>query len=43
VVVAASSAVHHFFVLFGAAMAAFGLLFVLVGLVIRKTSRGSSS
>lgn len=36
----ASSPAHHFFVVFGAALAGFGLLFVLVGLIIRASSRG---
>jgi anti-sigma factor RsiW len=40
VTVAASSPAHQFFVVFGAALTGFGLLFVLVGLVIRKASRG---
>lgn len=39
-IVTASSPAHGFFVIFGAALTAFGLLFLLVGLVIRRTSRG---
>jgi hypothetical protein len=40
VIILASSPAHHFFVIFGAALAGFGLLFVLVGLIIRTSGRG---
>jgi len=40
VIVTAASPVHHFFVIFGAALTGFGLLFVLVGVIIRRTTRG---
>ncbi len=39
-IVLATSPVHHFFVVFGAALTGFGLLFVLVGIIIRTTTRG---
>jgi hypothetical protein len=39
-IVAASSPAHHFFVIFGAALTGFGLIFVLVGAVIRRTQHG---
>lgn len=39
-IVTATSPAHHFFVVFGAAITGFGLLFVLVGVIIRTTSRG---
>jgi Protein of unknown function (DUF3592) len=40
VILTAASPVHHFFVVFGAAITGFGLIFLLVGVVIRTTSRG---
>jgi len=40
VIILASSPAHHFFVVFGAALAGFGLVFVLVGLIIRTTAGG---
>jgi hypothetical protein len=39
-IVLASSPAHHFFVIFGAALTGFGLVFVLVGLIISRGSRG---
>ena len=39
-IILASSPAHHFFVVFGAALAGFGLVFVLVGLIIRTTAGG---
>lgn len=39
-ILAASSPARHLFVVFGAAMTGFGLLFVMVGVLIRRTSRG---
>lgn len=36
----ASSPAHHFFVVFGAALAGFGLVFVFVGLIIRTSAGG---
>jgi hypothetical protein len=40
VIVSASSPAHHFFVVFGAAITGFGLIFLLVGLLIRTSARG---
>jgi Protein of unknown function (DUF3592) len=40
VIILASSPAQHFFVIFGAALAGFGLIFVVVGLIIRSTGRG---
>jgi hypothetical protein len=40
VIVAATSPAHHFFVVFGAAIAGFGLIFLAVGLIIRASARG---
>ncbi len=39
-IVLASSPAQHFFVIFGAALAGFGLIFVLVGLIIRTSAGG---
>jgi hypothetical protein len=39
VLVVASSPAQHFFTIFGAAIAGFGLIFGLVGLIIRRASR----
>lgn len=38
--IAAASPARHFFVIFGAGMAALGLVFLLIGLLVRKTWRG---
>lgn len=39
-ILTAASPAHHFFLIFGAALTGFGLLFVLVGVIIRTSSRG---
>lgn len=39
-ILTATSPAHHFFVVFGAAITGFGLVFVFVGLIIRKTAHG---